>query len=162
MKRGFLPAVAAVLLIILLACAGCAGNKPAPVATLVPTTEAPAPTASPTPLVTATSEPVVTLPAKQDIDLSLTKDRVYSEIHLLYNGGGGEMFTTKIEMRVTSSDGKVADYVMSGGKKPGRGDEIVADGTRGSDRCEVWVTSGGVRYKVMDKSLMIAGAYEGN
>ena len=72
------------------------------------------------------------------------------------------MFTTKIEMRVTRPDGQTGDYVMSGGAKPRRGDELVAPGTRGSDRCEVWVTSAGIRYKVMDTSLMIAGAYEGN
>jgi hypothetical protein len=162
MKRiGILTA--AVLMLLFLATAGCSGDKPAPAPTptAVPLTET---TVAPPPPTTATPapEPVVTLPEKQDVDLALTKDRTYSTISLLYNGGGGELFTNKVEMRVTTSDGKVTDYVMSDGKAPKRGDEIVAQGTRGSDRCEVWVTSAGVRYKIMDQSLILGGAYEGN
>jgi hypothetical protein len=153
--------IAAALLMLLLATAGCTENKPAEQPAPVPTTEMPTP--SPAPLVPtevpATVEPVVTLPPKQDVDLELTKDRTYSRIYLLYNGGGGELFTNKIEMRVTRSDGIVTDYVMSDGKKPKRGDQIEAQGTRGSDRCEVWVTSAGVRYKVMDQPLIVGGAY---
>ncbi|OPY37057.1 MAG: hypothetical protein A4E35_01520 [Methanoregula sp. PtaU1.Bin051] len=164
MKRIILFCAAA-LIVLFLASAGCTGEKPVEQPTPVPTTptEAPPPppatTAMPTPTPT---EPVVTLPPRQNVDLELTKDRVYSRIYLLYNGGGGELFTTKIEMRVTRSDGEVTDYVMSGGKTPKRGDQIEADGTRGSDRCEVWVTSAGIRYKVIDRSLIIGGAYEGN
>ena len=162
MKRMFMF-TAAVLLLIFLATAGCSGDKPAPepTPTVVPSTETPVATPPPT-TATPAPEPVVTLPEKQDVDLALTKDRTYSTISLLYNGGGGELFTNKVEMRVTTSDGKVTDYVMSDGKAPKRGDEIVAQGTRGSDRCEVWVTSAGVRYKVMDQSLILGGAYEGN
>ena len=151
MKRVFLVIAAALLIGVLVA--GCTENKPAPVETPVPTpVPTPEPTLPPT-TVTATPEPVSTLPADQVIDLALTKDRVYSEIHLLYNGGGGELFTQKIEMRVTRSDGRVISEVMSNGKKPKRGDEIVVEGTRDADRCEVWVTSAGTRYKVMDKTL---------
>jgi hypothetical protein len=162
MKRiGILTA--AVLMLLFLATAGCSGDKPAPVPTptAVPSTETTVATPPPT-TATPAPEPVVTLPEKQDVDLALTKDRTYSTISLLYNGGGGELFTNKVEMRVTTSDGKVTDYVMSDGKAPKRGDEIVAQGTRGSDRCEVWVTSAGVRYKIMDQSLILGGAYEGN
>jgi hypothetical protein len=111
---------------------------------------------------TATPEPLRTLPAEQDVNLALTKDRTISEIHLLYNGGKGEIFTQKVMMRVTRSDGLVIDQEMSGGKKPKRGDEIVVQGTRGSDRCEVYVTSAGTTYKVKDESLIEGGAYQGN
>jgi hypothetical protein len=72
------------------------------------------------------------------------------------------MFIQSVRMRVTRPDGQVIEQVMSNGKKPGRGDEIVVQGTRGSDRCEVYVTSAGTTYKVKDESLMIGGAYQGN
>ena len=42
---------------------------------------------------------------------------------------------------------------MKDGKRPAAGDEIVAEGTRGGDRCVVFVTSGGVVYKMIDKKL---------
>jgi hypothetical protein len=130
----------------------------------VPTLTAatPVPAATTAPVATSTPEPLQTLPYRQQVDLQLTKDRTYSEIHLLYNGGGGEMFIQSVMMRVTRSDGQVIEQVMSDGKHPGRGDEIVVQGTRGSDRCEVFVTSAGTTYKVKDESLMIAGAYQGN
>lgn len=152
---------AAVLMVIFLACAGCTTSKPAPEPTPVMTAETPVPTTI-TPAPTSTPEPVVTLPSAQQITLELTKDRTNFMIHLLYNGGGGELFTQKVEMKVTRSDGTVTDYVMSNGNRPKRGDEIAAQGTRGNDRCEVWVTSGSIRYKVMDRVLGAVGAYEGN
>jgi len=47
---------------------------------------------------------------------------------------------------------------MSNGKQPILNDEIVAPGTRGGDRCEVFVISSGTRYKVMDE-VLYAGMY---
>jgi hypothetical protein len=154
--------VAAAIIAVFLACAGCSDDKAVPAATPVTATETTIAISSPATVATETPEPVVTLPEKQDVEIVLSKDRTYSTIHLLYNGGGGEIFTNTIEMRVTTSDGQVADYVMNDGKAPGRGDEIVAQGTRGKDRCEVWVTSAGTRYKVMDEYLIVGGAYEGS
>jgi hypothetical protein len=154
-------ATMAITLVLLVACSGCM-NTPQPTpATPLPATT-PAPAATTAPVATSTPEPLQTLPYRQQVDLQLTKDRTYSEIHLLYNGGGGEMFIQSVMMRVTRSDGQVIEQVMSGGKQPKRGDEIVVQGTRGSDRCEVYVTSAGTTYKVKDESLMIGGAYQGN
>jgi hypothetical protein len=152
--------VAVFILVLLLACSGCTNTPQTPPVTQPPTTAPPATTA--VPVMTATPEPLRTLPSGQMIDLELTKDRTYSEIDLLYNGGRGEMFTQKIMMRVTRSDGQVIEQEMSGGNKPKRGDEIVMQGTRGSDRCEVYVTTAGTTYKVKDESLIIGGAYQGN
>ena len=56
-------------------------------------------------------------------------------------------------MRVYTSDGVYQEYLMSNGKKPIAGDEIIAPGTRGGDRCEVFVISAGTRYKVMDEPV---------
>ena len=154
-------ATMAITLVLLVACSGCMNTPQPPPATPLPTATPLPPTPAP-PLATSGPEPLQTLPYRQQVDLQLTKDRTYSEIHLLYNGGGGEMFIQSIMMRVTRSDGQVIEQVMSDGKKPKRGDEIVVQGTRGSDRCEVYVTSAGTTYKVKDESLMISGAYQGN
>jgi hypothetical protein len=145
-------------LVLLVACSGCADTPKTPPATTIPTTEIPTPT--PTAVVTtATPEPLRTLPSEQEVDLQLSKDRTYSDITLHYNGGKGLMFVQKIMMRVTRSDGTVEEQYMADGKKPQQGGEIVIRGTRGSDRCEVYVTSAGTVYKAKDESLIVGGAY---
>lgn len=134
--------------------AGCSSPSQAvitPVETAVPQTTTVA-TSPPTP--TATLDLVVTLPPEQLVDLQLTKDRTDGTIHLLYNGGKGEVYVQKIRMRVTLSDGTVLDREMDSGQKPRRGDEIVVQGTRQGDRCEVYIISGGKEYKIIDESIM--------
>jgi hypothetical protein len=101
-----------------------------------------------------TVEPVVTLPPAQFVDLQVTKDRPTSKIHLLYNGGPGEFALQAIRMRVTQSDGTVTDQYMDNGNQPRGGDELVLPGSRGSDHVEVWVTSAGKIYKIIDQQLM--------
>lgn len=133
-------------------------------ATPVPTTILPIETAGvtslpPTPAVVQTDEPVQILPRERQINIVLTKDRPTSEIHLQFQGGPGEIFVTKILMRVYTADGAFTEYVMSDGKKPIPGDEIVAPGTRDKDRCEVFVISAGTRYKVLDDFAVGGGYY---
>jgi hypothetical protein len=161
MKR-LIMATMAIMLVLLVSCSGCMNTpQPAPAPPLP--AAPPAPEVTTAPVATSTPEPLQTLPYRQQVDLQLTKDRTYSEIHLLYNGGGGEMFIRSVMMRVTRSDGQVIEQVMSDGNKPKRGDEIVVQGTRGSDRCEVYVTTtSGITYKVKDESLIVGGAYQGN
>jgi hypothetical protein len=98
------------------------------------------------------------MPGDQQVNVVLSKDRPTSEIHLQYQGGPGERFTNKILMRVYTSDGTSTEYVMSDGKKPLPGDEIIVQGTKANDRCEVFVISAGVRYKVLDE-LALGGGY---
>jgi len=102
---------------------------------------------------TTTLESVVPLPAEMYVDLQLTKDRPTSSIHLLYNGGKGEIFVQSVRMKVTRSDGTVTDELLDGGIRPKRGDELVVQGTRTGDHCEVWVTTSGKIYKVIDQNL---------
>ncbi len=148
----------AVALVLLVACSGCTNAPETPPATPVPTTRIATP--APTQIITiATPEPLRTLPPEQVVDLQLNKDRTYSDIILHYNGGRGMMFVQKIMMRVTRSDGIVEEQYMRDGQKPQQGDEIVIRGTRGSDRCEVYLTSAGTVYKIKDESLIIGGMY---
>jgi hypothetical protein len=149
--------IAGLLVVLAVFLAGCtSGTETAPETTIV-TTATPAPTtlaATPTPTPTSPADvPIEMLPEAQAVTFELSKDRPTSDLHLLYQGGPGVQFTQKIVMWVFNADGTYTEYLMSNGKRPSVGDEIVAKGTRGGDRCVVFVTSGGVVYKVIDKTL---------
>lgn len=148
-----------VIALLVLLCVSLSGCITAP-ATPAPATPGPlsSPTTQPVTIITTptplpTTERIRILPAERQVNLVLTKDRPTSEIHLLYQGGPGDLFTNRVTMRVYSSETEYQEYIMSGGKKPVNGDEIIAPGTRGGDRCEVFVISAGTRYKVMDERV---------
>ena len=148
------------VLLGLAACALLAGCTSPTQAEIRPAavTAGPAPATPPTPAATAVSLPVAveTLPVEQYVSLELSKERPDSTIHLLYNGGKGEIFVQNVMMRVTRSDGQVTEQYLNGGsRKPQRGDELVMQGTRGSDRAEVFVTSAGRTYKIIDTPLAL-------
>jgi hypothetical protein len=150
---------ATVLLMLCALLAGCTSPtaselKPAetPVLTPIPT-----PVSSSVATVVATPKAVETLPAEQFVDLTLQKQRPDSSIHLLYNGGKGEIFVQNILMKVTLSNGEVIEqYMNDGNRKPRRGDELVIEGTRGTDQVQVFVTSAGKTYKVIDQALVLS------
>jgi hypothetical protein len=142
--------------------AGC--TSPTQAETKQPGTTVPAPSPAPSistsssSIATVLSTPVAveTLPVGQDVDIKVEKERPDSSIHLLYNGGEGEMFVQNIMMRVTRSDGQVEEqYLNDGQGKPRRGDELVMAGTRGSDQVAVFLTTAGKTYKIYDKSLVL-------
>jgi len=138
--------------------AGCtsptqAGIKPLET-TVVPT---PPPTSS-TSVATVVSTPlaVETLPSEQYVNINVEKQRPDATVHLVYNGGKGEIFVQNIMMRVTRSDGQVDEkYLNDGTRKPRRGDELVMDGSRGSDKVVVFLTSAGKTYKIFDESIAL-------
>jgi len=154
MKYALIPAVLAGLILCALS-AGCTSptqteiksvETPTPVPTVISTT-----TIS---TVVATPVQVDTLPAEQYVDLQLSKERPDYTLHLIYNGGKGEGNVVNVLMKATLSDGRVVEkYMNDGQRKPRRGDEIIIQGTRGSDRVEVFVTSAGRTYKVLDQQL---------
>jgi len=120
-----------------------------------PATSPPATLSTSTATVVSTPVAVDTLPPEQFVDLRLTKERPDSSIHLLYNGGKGEIAVQNILMRVTRSDGQVIEsYMNDKVRKPQRGDEIIIAGTKGNDRAEVFVTSAGKTYKVLDQPII--------
>lgn len=149
MNAALIPLVLAGLVLCALS-AGC--TSPTEAGFNVPVTPSPAPA---TPATTALPEPVATLPAGQDVDIQVTKERPDYTLHLIYNGGKGEITVQQILMRATLSDGTVTEqYLNNNERKPRRGDEIVIKGSRGSDRVEVFVTSGSQMYKVFDDVLV--------
>ena len=163
MKRVILPVLVLVVLLCVLS-SGCTTGSGTPPATPVPTPAlTPLLTQEPTPvpvvITTQTTEPIQIMPTDQQVNVLLTKDRPTSEIHLQYQGGAGERFVNKVLMRVYAADGTNQEYAMSDGKKPLPGDEIVVMGTRGKDRCEVFVVAAGIRYKVLDDYAIGGGYY---
>lgn len=145
--------------LLILSCASLSGCTTAPAAPAPTITVPPSsPTTQPVTIITTptplpTTERIRMLPVERQVNLVLTKDRPTSEIHLLYQGGPGDILVTRVIMRVYSSDGVRREFLMSNGKKPIAGDEIIAPGTRGGDQCEVFVISAGTRYKVMNESV---------
>jgi hypothetical protein len=149
---------ATLCLILCALAAGCTSPTQAEIkpidTTTVPT---PLPTRS-TSVATVVSTPlaVETLPAEQFVDIQVEKQRPDATIHLVYNGGKGAIFVQNIMMRVTRSDGQVVEkYLNDGNRKPRQGDELVIDGTRGSDHVVVFLTSAGKTYKIYDENLAL-------
>jgi len=111
-------------------------------------------TSTSTATVVSTPLAVETLPAEQDVNIVVYKQRPDATIHLVYNGGTGEIFVQNVMMRVIRSDGEVNEqYLNDGTRKPRRGDELIMDGTRGTDQVIVFLTSAGKTYKIYDEPL---------
>jgi hypothetical protein len=136
--------------------AGCTSPTQAeikPIETTVPTPLQTTTTTS----VTLISTPVAiaTLPSEQYVDIQVEKQRPDASIHLLYNGGKGEIFVQSVMMRVTRSDGTVEEkFLNDNTRKPRRGDELVIMGTRNVDQVVVFLTSAGKTYRIFDKPLV--------
>ncbi len=149
--------VAALGLVLCALSAGCTSPTQAeikPLETTVPTPPPATPPFSSTATVISTPLAVETLPAGQNVDIQIEKQRPDATIHLLYNGGEGEMFVQNVMMRVTRSDGQVEEqYLNDKTRKPRRGDELVMAGSRGSDQVVVFLTSSGKTYRIFDKPL---------
>ena len=153
------PALSVTVMLVLCALlCGCTS----PTASELKPAETPTPTPAPSTLstsvatVVATPKAIETLPAEQFVDLELSKQRPDSSIHLLYNGGKGEVYVQNVLLKVTLSSGEIVEkYLNDGNRKPRRGDEVVIDGTRGSDRAEVFVTTAGRTYKIKDENLQL-------
>lgn len=156
MNYALIPAVIAGLVFCALA-AGCTSPTQAEIRPSATVTETgPVPITSSTTISTVIATPVQvdTLPAEQYVDLQISKERPDYTIHLIYNGGKGEISVVNVLLKATLSDGTVIQQYMNDGKRaPRRGDEIVIQGTRGIDRVEVFVTSAGRTYKVIDEDL---------
>ena len=156
MKKAFLLAAVTGLLLMILS-AGC--TSPTQVQIPVEVTPTPLPTVTPIPYTTTVIKPVAveTLPPEQIVDIRVTKERPDASIHILYNGGKGEMFLQSILVVVNRSDGKVIERSMNDNtRKPRRGDELVIEGTRGSDLVTVYLTSAGKVYKFIEEPIILS------
>ncbi len=155
MQRPFYLAAAGIGLLLLVLLAGC--TSPTDAGMKAPVTPTPLPSTIPPSEVPIATTPVAvaTLPPEQAVDIAITKERPDATIHLLYNGGKGEVFVQSVMMRVTTPDGQITEqYLNDNTRKPRRGDELVMQGSRGSDRVQVYLTSAGRVYQLIDKSII--------
>jgi hypothetical protein len=136
--------------------AGCTSPTDAkikPFETTVPTPP-PATTSPSASTVVSTPQSLETLSYEQNVDIHVDKQRPDAAIHLIFVGGNGEDYVQNIMMRVTRSDGTVEEkYINDGIRRPRPYDELVMDGTRGTDQVAVFLTSLGKTYKIFDKPL---------
>lgn len=154
MNSALIPLLLAGLVLCALS-AGCTSPTSANLNPAVPPSPPATASATPTTGAAATPQQIETLPAEQTVDIQVTKERPDFSLHLLYNGGKGEVNVQKILMRATLSDGQVIEeYLNNNERRPRRGDELVVKGSRGTDRVEVFVTSVGRTYKVFDEPLV--------
>jgi hypothetical protein len=95
-----------------------------------------------------TPEPTQTLPPGKDVTIQVNqKDPIYATITVIFAGGEGQIAVTDIMVRVTRPDGDVTVKHL----RPVKGDEVVFQGSRETDRLEAWVTlNTGVTYKTLD------------
>jgi len=93
-------------------------------------------------------EPTQTLPPDKDVTLEVDqKDPIYATVTVSFAGGEGQIAVTDIELRFTRPDGTI----MTEHLRPVKGDEVVFQGSRETDRLEAWVTlNTGVKYKTLD------------
>jgi hypothetical protein len=144
---------------VLISCvvfAGCTSPTDAKIKPFETTTPAPGPTPTihSTSPVLSTPQTVEALPYERNVNIQVEKQRPDASIHLIFIGGRGEDYVQNIMMRVTRSDGTVEEkYLSDGIRKPRSYDELVMDGTRGTDQVEVFLTSLGTTYKIFDKPL---------
>lgn len=98
-----------------------------------------------------TPGPTMTLPPGQSVFIQVNeKDTSYATISVVFSGGEAQVTTKDILVRVTRPDGEV----LIGHLRPVKGDELILQGSRDTDRIEVFVTlNSGVTYKVIDKLL---------
>jgi glucose/arabinose dehydrogenase len=162
--------------IALLSCSGCVNQQTtqAPVTQVATTQATPAPfvtpsqPSQPSPAVTtiqATAqqtatdtlpEEVAILPSEYAVDIGIEKDRVYNTITITFNGGRGQVLVKNILVRVTTSDGRTEQKYLPVGNQVAIGSSIDMKGSHGPDRVEVFVTLGGITYKVKDENMTFA------
>lgn len=98
-----------------------------------------------------TPGPTMTLPQGKSVTVQVNeKDTSYATITVIFSGGEGQIATKDIRVRLTRADGEVlTDHIP-----PEKGAELILQGTRETDRMEVFVTlNTGDTYKIIDMLL---------
>jgi hypothetical protein len=142
--------VTLIVLSAIVAFSGCTGTQTPPVTT--PASGSGTGTGQvASPLVTA---PTDAMPDYSVVSITVGEKEYTGTIPVTFDGGKGMSAVTKVDVKLTRTDGSVQAATL----KPLKGDEVELQGTRGSgsergqpDRVEVWVTMNtGTIYKVAD------------
>ena len=97
------------------------------------------------------TRPTQTLPPGKDVTIEVDqKDPIFATVTVSFAGGEGQIAVTDIELRFTRADGTVTTEHLH----PVKGDEVVFQGSKDTDRLEGWVTlNTGVTYKTLDMQI---------
>jgi hypothetical protein len=157
-----------ILIGMFLLVAGCTQTTiPPPTTTTTPTTvhtTAAPPTMQPTTPATVTTTPALDsiegpLPSQYMVDVQVDRNTVSTAptITVTFRGGKGINFVSSMDVVLTRSDGQVAKETIL---KPRVNSQVTMDGTRGTDRVQVFVTMvDGNRYRVYDQELAFRSYY---
>ena len=96
-----------------------------------------------------TPGPTVTMPPGQSVTVQINeKDPIKATIKVIFAGGEGQIATRDILVRLTRPDGEVIIEHLTAEMQ----DEVEIQGTKESDRIEVYVTlNTGKTYKIIDQ-----------
>ncbi len=125
------------------ACTDSGGEVSTPTATQTPIP----PTATATPVqIEECSESAP--PTNRDVDIGVNRDAIATTITISFRGGKGQYMVEDIDVRITLSTGEVINEKLENKVN----DEIVVQGTKGTDRVEAYVSYyDGTCYKVLDE-----------
>jgi hypothetical protein len=91
--------------------------------------------------------PTETLPPDYYVVVDVGEKDYLGKIPVTFEGGTGQVFVKKIDVTLTRSDGTVQTATVGANK----GDIAQLEGTKQTDRVEVWVSMvNGVTYKIID------------
>jgi hypothetical protein len=137
-----------VLLCSALAIAGCTGTPASPAAT-TPASGTPAgygttPASSGAILTTV---PTDIVPGTNQVTVDVGVKDYLGNIEVIYQGGMGQIHVKKISAKITRADGQTQTKPLENKK----GSTIELEGTKQTDRVEVWVSmDNGETYKIND------------
>jgi len=96
-----------------------------------------------------TPEPTVTMPPGQSVTVQINeKDPIKATITVIFAGGEGQIATRDVLVRLTRADGEVIIEHLRAEMQ----DEVELQGTKESDRIEVYITlNTGKTYKIIDQ-----------
>lgn len=157
MKRTLwiLVGITVVLCIWMAGCTQPSQEQTTPIPTTIPVTTAatPAPT-SPTQVPPTTAGFIEgPLPSQYSVDVQVVRNTVATSptITVTFRGGKGINFVHSMDVVISRSDGQVVTGSLA---KPRVNDQLDLEGTRGTDRVEVFINLiTGDRYRVYDQAL---------
>jgi PBP1b-binding outer membrane lipoprotein LpoB len=137
-----------VLLCSALAIAGCTGTPASPAATTpasgTPTGSGTSPAPSGAVLTTV---PTDIVPGTNQVTVDIGVKDYLGNIEVIYQGGMGQIHVKKITAKITRADGQIQTKPLENKK----GSTIELEGTKQTDRVEVWVDmDNGQTYKIND------------
>ncbi|MDO8842698.1 MAG: hypothetical protein Q7J09_01475 [Methanocalculus sp.] len=123
-----------VILVAALFAAGCSSTpeQPAPSQTAFPTY---VPTMAPVSDWSLTPGPLGTMPARQEVEVTIQRDQLQPEIDVIFNGGSGMNAIVRIDAILYTSDGRIEEKSIE--RPITMGKEISFTGTRATDRVKV-------------------------